>query len=144
MLSAVNESESVAAITVTTRTSEGHRLRVAGGLPALQLPLMPLFLRGNTTPAIQHCFRRLQRSQLPYRCADVAKESGRKGSNVYEVNQWLWSFGRGKPRLGGLLVSETEVQLMAVMLEGAKRGHATLTKRRDKFPDNAPKVAAAE
>ena len=25
-----------------------------------------------------------------------------RGSNVYEVNMWLWQFGRGKPSLGGL------------------------------------------
>jgi hypothetical protein len=29
------------------------------------------------------------------------------GSNVYEVIQWLWQFGRGKPRLGGLTIEET-------------------------------------
>ncbi len=29
---------------------------------------------------------------------------GRRGSYVYEVNTWLWNFGRGKPRLGGLTV----------------------------------------
>ena len=49
---------------------------------------------------IQHCFRNLQRSEFPNSFADVAKESGREESNVYEVNQWLWRFGRGKPRLG--------------------------------------------
>ena len=32
--------------------------------------------------------------------ADSAAEDGRRGSNVYEVNPWLWQFGRGKPRLG--------------------------------------------
>jgi hypothetical protein len=26
---------------------------------------------------------------------------------IYEVNVWLWSFGRGKPRLGGLSVEKT-------------------------------------
>ena len=30
------------------------------------------------------------------------------GSNVYEVNTWLWQFGRGKPRLGGLTIEETQ------------------------------------
>ena len=37
--------------------------------------------------------------------------AGRKGSNVYEVNLWLWQFGRGKPLLGavgGLSVADTE------------------------------------
>ncbi len=40
-------------------------------------------------------------------CADAAAENGRRGSNVYEVNTWLWQFWRGKPRLGGLTVEET-------------------------------------
>ena len=70
-----------------------------------RVPLMPLFLRRNSTPTIQHCFHNLQSSKFPYSSADVAKESGRKGSKAYKVNQWLWLFGRGKPRLGGLPVS---------------------------------------
>ena len=27
---------------------------------------------------------------------------------MYEINHWLWQFRRGKPRLGGLSVAETE------------------------------------
>ena len=27
---------------------------------------------------------------------------------MYEVNQWLWQSGRGKPRLGGLSVASPE------------------------------------
>ncbi len=38
---------------------------------------------------------------------DTAAADGRRGSNVYEVNPWLWQFGRGKPRLGGLSVEKT-------------------------------------
>ena len=58
--------------------------------------LMPLNLLGNSTPTIpaalpealfHHGFRNLQRSKFPHGCADVAKEPGRKGSNVYEANQ---------------------------------------------------------
>jgi uncharacterized small protein (DUF1192 family) len=52
------------------------------------------------------------------------------GSNVYELNQWLWEFGRGKPHLGGLSVTETEDRRVAVLQDGAKRGHATLTQRK--------------
>jgi hypothetical protein len=36
--------------------------------------------------------------------ADSAAEDGRRCSNVYEINTWLWQFGRGKPSLGGLTV----------------------------------------
>ena len=32
---------------------------------------------------------------------------GFRGSNIYEVNPWLWQFGRGKPRLGGLSIEQT-------------------------------------
>jgi hypothetical protein len=72
-----------------------------------RVPLMPLFLHGNSTPTIPHELRHLQHSKSPHCCTDAADESGRKGSNVYEVNQWMWEFGRGKPRLGGLSVTET-------------------------------------
>ena len=37
-----------------------------------------------------------------------AAADGQHGSNVYEVNQWLWQFQRGKPRLGGPSVEETD------------------------------------
>ena len=66
---------------------------------------MPLFLLGNSAA-----------QQFPYFCAYVAKEYGRKGSNVYEMNQWLWRSGKGKPRLGGLSVSETEELRIAALL----------------------------
>ena len=47
-------------------------------------------------------------------CADAAVVDCRRGSNVYEVNLWLWRFGRGKPSLGGLSVEETQVRKQAV------------------------------
>ena len=85
----------------------GPRLKCAGA-SARDGKLMPLFLRGNSTQTTQHFFRILQSIKFPYCCADVAKESGWKGNNVYDVNQWLWHFERGKPRLGVLSVSETD------------------------------------
>ena len=39
---------------------------------------------------------------------------------MYEINQWLWQFGRGKPRLGGLSVAENEERRIAVAKDGAK------------------------
>jgi hypothetical protein len=46
-------------------------------------------------------------------CADAAAENDRSCSNVYEVNPWLWQFGRGKPRLGGLTIEETAERQVA-------------------------------
>ena len=69
-------------------------------------PLMPCFLDGNTTTTIPHKYSKNKNSCFPAGCADSAAEDGRRGSNVYEVNQWLWQFGRGKPRLGGLKIED--------------------------------------
>ena len=56
-------------------------------------------------------------------CADSAALDGRSGcrSNVYEVNTWLWNFGSGKPRLGGLSVEETSMRKKTVKNDQAKR-----------------------
>ena len=78
---------------------------------------------------------------FPHGLADASDESGRKGSNVYEINQWLWQFGRGKPRLGGPSVAETEERrILAVAKDGAKRAVATRARRRHK----ALKAAGAQ
>ena len=73
-----------------------------------RVPLMPLFLAGNATPTIPHLYSKRKDSGFPMGCADAAVD-GRRGSNIYEVNQWLWQFGRGKPRLGGLSVEDTQI-----------------------------------
>jgi hypothetical protein len=54
-------------------------------------------------------------------CADTADADGRRGSNVYEDNPWLWQFGRGKLRLGDLTVEETALKKAARHKEQAKR-----------------------
>jgi hypothetical protein len=67
-----------------------------------RIPLMSCFLDGNATPTIPHKYSQNKSSCFPAGCADAAAEDGRRGSNVYEVNTWLWMFGRGKRCLGGL------------------------------------------
>ena len=55
---------------------------------------------------------------------------------MYEINQWVWQFGRGKPHLGGLS-AETEERRIAVAKDGAKRAVATRARRRHKAPKAA-------
>ncbi len=43
-----------------------------------------------------HMFSKRKDSGFPYDCADAAAVDGRLGSNAYEVNPWLWQFGRGQ------------------------------------------------
>ena len=93
-----------------------------------RVPLFPLFLKGNATPTIPHKLRHLKGSAFQFGTADAAAADGRRGSNVYEVNPWLWQFGRGRPRIGGLSVSETEERRDVVVRAawaGAKRSHET-------------------
>ena len=95
-----------------------------------RVPLMPLFLAGNATPTIPHLFSKRKDSGFPMGCADTASVEGRRGSNVYEVNPWLWQFGRGKPRLGGLSVEATELRLQAHRQESHARGVETLRRHK--------------
>ncbi len=97
-----------------------------------RVQLMPLFLLGNTTPTIPYELRKYQRNQFPYCSTDTARESGSRGSNVYELNAWLWHFGRCKPSVGGLSFADTEDRQIAVLQDGARRGHATRTNRKHK------------
>ena len=65
--------------------------------------------------------------------ADLAAADGRRGCNVYEVNTWMWNFGRGKPRLGGLTVTveETAMRKKSVKEGQAKRSAETSRRRRE-------------
>jgi hypothetical protein len=87
--------------------------------------MMPLFLAGNAAPTIPHLYSKRKDSGFPLGCADSALVDGRRGSNVYEVNPWLWQFGRGKPCLGGLSIEETEQRMHAHRRESHVRGAET-------------------
>jgi hypothetical protein len=62
-------------------------------------------------------------------CADAAAVDGRRGSNVHEVHPWLWQFGHGKPRVGGLTVVET-AERMVVKDDTTKQRAAETRQRR--------------
>ncbi len=67
-------------------------------------------------------------------CADTADADGKRGSNVYEVNPWLWQIGRGKPRLGGLTVEETALKKASRHKEQVKRAMETRRRRKADRP----------
>ncbi len=82
-----------------------------------RVQLMPLFLAGNSTPTIPHKYSQHKRSGFPVGTCDTAAADGWCGSNMYEVNPWLWQLGRGKPRLGGLSVEKTDDRKEAALKE---------------------------
>ena len=72
-----------------------------------------------------------------------AEREATSRANVYEINQLLWQFGRGKPCLWGLSVAETEERRIAVAKDhGAKsavatraQGAARLSRRQEPLAD---------
>ena len=92
-----------------------------------RVPLFPLFLEGKATPTIPDKLPHLKGCVFQFGTANSAAidSDGRRGSNVLEVNQWLWQFGRGRPHIGGLSVSETEGRHDSVNRAGLKRSHKT-------------------
>ncbi len=101
-----------------------HLLLVANVLG--RVPLIPLFLAGNSTPTIPQKFSKHKGSGFPMGSADTADADGRRGCNVYDsVRSTLGSgcsrFARGKPHLGGLPVEETALKKTAVCEDQAKR-----------------------
>ena len=95
-----------------------------------RFPLMPLFMAVNSTPTISHKYSKHKSSGFPAGSCDTAAADGKRGSNVYEVNQWLWQFGRGKPRLGGLSVEETCDRKDAAQKERNEWGAETRRRRK--------------
>ena len=95
-----------------------------------RVPLMPLFLAGNSTPTIPHKYSKHKSSGFPAGSCDTADADGKRGSNVYEVNPWLWQFGRGKPRLGGLSVEETADRKDIALQARSQRGAETRRRRK--------------
>ena len=90
-----------------------------------RVPLIPCFLDGNATSTIPHKYASRQKTAFECGCADGPGPASRKGSHVYEINTWLWSFGRPQPRVGGLSVSKAQRLRKASRSEAAKRGWAT-------------------
>jgi hypothetical protein len=73
-----------------------------------RVPLFPCFLDGNTTSTIPFKYSARQGRDFAFGCADGHGQEMRRGSHVYEVNTWLWNFGRPQPRVASLSVAKTE------------------------------------
>ncbi len=102
-----------------------------------RVPLFPCFLDGNITSTIPYKYAAWQSQDFAFGCADGPLQGSRRGSQVYEVNTWLWNFGRPQPRVAWLSVAETEKILKRCRGEEARGAWRTRTRR-------ARKRAAAE
>jgi hypothetical protein len=95
-----------------------------------RVPLIPCVFWLVTPLQQSHMFSKRKDSGFPFSCADTTAADGKRGSNVYEVNPWLWQFGRGKTRLGGLTVKETTERKKAARDERFKHGWETRRRRK--------------
>ena len=91
-------------------------------------PLVPLFLQGNSTATIPHGLRSLRSQQFPHGRADTQPDKG-DGSRIYEVNTWLWEFGRGMPRR--MSVASAERLRHAMKADASAKSWATRKRNRE-------------
>ena len=66
-------------------------------------PLVPRFIGGNSHPKIPHRFK--DDLRLGSASADTQRDRG-NGSRLYEVNIWMWHYGRGRPRMVSIAEAE--------------------------------------
>ena len=66
-------------------------------------PLIPCFIGGNSHPTIPHSFK--DHPRLGSASADTQRDRG-NGSRLYEVNIWMWRYGRGHPRMVSIAEAE--------------------------------------
>jgi hypothetical protein len=59
-----------------------------------RVPLIPCYLNGNSVDTIPHCFR----GKIPREAAADSRPNSGTGSRLFEVNMWMWRYGRTFPR----------------------------------------------
>ena len=95
-----------------------------------RVPLFPCYLDGNTTSTIPYKYSARQKQAFEFGCADGQGPASRRGSHVYEINTWLWNFGRPQPRVGALSVTKTERIRGAARSESSRRSWETRRTRK--------------
>ncbi len=102
-----------------------------------RVPLFPCFLNGNATSTIPNKYAPRQKQAFEFECADGASQGSRRGSHVYEINAWLWTFGRPQPPVGGLSVAKTDRIRRKSKSEAAQRAWKTKTARKRRAAEEA-------
>jgi hypothetical protein len=87
-----------------------------------RVPMIPSFVAGNAHPTIPHSFRG---RRLGGGMADTQPNRG-NGSRLYEVNLWMWRYGRGQERK----VSVRKCMEARVKRLREARGRAAETRKR--------------
>ena len=87
-------------------------------------PLIPCFIGGNSHPTSPNSFK--DDGRLGSASADTQRDRG-NGSRLYEVNIWMWRYGRGLSRM--VSIAEAE-RIRAERLSESRTRAAETRKRR--------------
>ena len=108
--------------------------RAASQLPTLyvcpvenvlgRVPLIPCYLKGNSHNTIPFSLRQ----HVPNGAAADSRQDSGTGSRLFEVNIWMWRYGRSFPRKVPVM-DAVEMRRERVR-ESRRRGAATLKRRR--------------
>ena len=90
--------------------------------------LIPCFIDGNTHPTIPYKFKNSR--LLGSASADAQPDRG-NCSRLYEVNLWLWRYGRGQPRTMSIEEAEAEAARQDRVSEARIWAEETKKRRRE-------------
>jgi hypothetical protein len=88
-------------------------------------PLIPCFIGGNSHPIIPYRFKDSDDLRFGHASADTGQQHC-YGSRLYELNIWMWRYGRGRPRM----VSIAEAGRIRVERLSESRIRAAETRKR--------------
>ena len=108
--------------------------RAASQLPTLyvcpvenvlgRVRLMQCYLKGNQHNTIPHSLR----NNVPAGAAADSRPNSGTGSRLFEVNMWMWRYGRALPRK--ISVEDAEEMRRKRVQESRRKGAETLKRRR--------------
>ena len=90
-----------------------------------RVPLTPCFVQENRTPALPHSIGNRQGAAA----AGMGLASCGNSSRLYELNNWMWRNGRGRPRQ--ITVAEAELQWKTAISNASTRATWTLKRHRE-------------
>jgi hypothetical protein len=88
------------------------------------VPLMPCYLKENLLNTIPHSLRHA----VPAGAAADSRPDSGTGSRLFEVNIWMWRYGRAFPRK--ISVEDAEEMRLKRLQESRWKGSETLKRRR--------------
>ncbi len=90
-----------------------------------RVPLIPCYLSGNTCNTIPHKYR----GAMPAEAAADSRPDGGAGNRLFEINIWMWRYGRSFPR--EIAVADSVELHKKRLIDSRTRAAATIKRRRE-------------